>query len=353
MTIPTDNQKIVISDLLKSADRAIKEGKLDSALDFVAKVFEIDERNVYARAYQERIVYLKESQTQVQEAEKKKDAETHAAMAKATEKRKTEEAKKSAPPPVEEAPIVERIREFSRPIKRSAATVDAYKTLLSEIWEDGDITKSEQTRIDSMMETFAISKEEHTELEREVRISAYINAVREAWQSGITVFDDIRKRFKISEQEHLSIEPTIMQMLQSLKSKGVVMVLDDDLSFLNLVREVLVDAGYYCYTSMSGEEGMKLLETTSPDLVVCDINFVKPHMSGFAFYEKFRSIEQFMSVPFIFLSALDQDIVVRTGKQMGADDYLTKPFDSELLLATIEGKLKRSRELRRKSPVRS
>jgi DNA-binding response OmpR family regulator len=125
--------------------------------------------------------------------------------------------------------------------------------------------------------------------------------------------------------------------------------LDDDHAFLSLLKDVLSEGGFNCATVNSGEEGLILLEGFTPDIVICDIDFVKPNMNGFTFYEKFRAIDRFIDVPFVFMSGLDQDIVVRAGKQMGADDYLTKPFDAEMLIATIEGKLKRSREMKRTS----
>lgn len=209
------------------------------------------------------------------------------------------------------------------------------------------MTVEEQSQIDSMKETFAITVKDHEEIERQVRIEAYLAAIREAWKMGVTSFVDIRKRFKISDQEHLSVEQNINQFLQSLKAKGTVLLLDDDQSFLSVIKDVLSEAGYTCFAVNSGEEGLKALETVSPDIVVCDIDFVKPKMNGFTFYEKFRALDRFVDVPFIFMSGLDQDIVVRAGKQMGVDDYLTKPFDAELLTATIEGKLKRSREIKR------
>ena len=124
-------------------------------------------------------------------------------------------------------------------------------------------------------------------------------------------------------------------------------MLDDDEKFLDAIKIILTDGGYYCFTVISGEEALQLLDTTTPDLILCDINFTKPNMSGFAFYERFRSMDRFLPTPFIFLSGLDQDVLIRTGKKLGADDYLTKPIDTEMLLATIEGKLRRSRELRR------
>lgn len=219
--------------------------------------------------------------------------------------------------------------------------------MLMEIWKDGSVTPDEQTRIDSMRETFAITPEEHVVIERDVRIVSYLHSIREEWRKGITDFSAQRKRFLITDQEQLSIEPRVIQLLQSLQSNGSVLVLDDEEPFLTIIKSVLDEGGYYCFTAKTGEDGLHLLESMTPDIVICDINFSKPNMSGFAFYERFRSIDKFLTTPFIFLSGLDQDVLVRTGKKLGADDYLFKPIDVEMLMATIEGKLKRSRELKR------
>ncbi len=374
-----DNQK-KLSDLLRSADKEIKNAKYEDAMRYINKIVELDAKNVYAKAYKERIISLMEAQ-----GISRQEAERIAIEAKLVETPKpvvaekpTEKKQEPAPPPAPQAvpklePVPQQKTEIRKPpakepstvapqpkgaappssprnqqtIKRTAAAQEAYRTLLMEIWKDGSITDEEQMRIDSMRETFAITHDEHDKIEVDVRMSCYMNAIRDQWRKGITNFESIRKRFRISDQEQITLEPKVFQLIQSLQANGSVLVLDDDESFLAVIKNILNEAGYYCFTSVSGEDGLHVLDTMTPDIVLCDINFSKPHMSGFAFYERFRSMDRFLTTPFIFLSALDQDVLIRTGKKLGADDYLTKPIDTEMLLATIEGKMRRSRELRR------
>ncbi len=356
-----DKQKM-ISEYLRNADKVIKSGNLEEAMRYINSVFELDQKNVYAKAYKERIISLMEVQ-----GISKQEAERIAAQAKVLPPpvAKTEPVQQKphpvTPPPVQVTPqptvqppvqkIIPKVAPVdakqSLPIKRSPAALDAYRTLMMDIWKDGAITEEEQLRVDSMRDTFAITQDEHIKIEREVRAASYLSAIRTEWRKGVTNFEPLRKKYKILDQEQIAIEPKLFQLLQSLQANGSVLVLDDDEPFLEIVKSILSDGGYYCFTSTSGEEALQLLETMTPDIVLCDINFTKPNMSGFAFYEKFRSLDKFLTTPFIFLSGLDQDVLIRTGKKLGADDYLTKPIDTEMLLATIEGKLRRSRELRR------
>jgi CheY-like chemotaxis protein len=367
-----------IGDLLRAADREIKNGNLELAMAHIRRIFELEVKNIYAKAYNERIVSLMEAQglTRLQAEQKAlsitpKDlpstAETPPAPvppptpAAAPAPKSMPAAQRQAAPTQTPAPapsrpsappVPSRVPPASAPapvqkIQRSAVAAEAYRSLLMEIWKDGAIAPDEQQRIDAMRETFAITTEEHAAFENDVRITSYLNAIKDEWGKGVTDFLPLRKKFNVSDAEQIAIEPKMFQLMQSLQSKGSVLVLDDELPFLSIVRDVLREGGYYCFTAVSGEEGLRQLETMTPDLIICDINFGKPHMSGFAFYEKFRSIDRFLTTPFIFLSALDQDVLVRTGKKLGADDYLFKPIDAELLLATVEGKLRRSRELKR------
>ncbi len=364
-----------VGDYLRMADKEIKSGNLENAMGYINLVFQMEQKSVYAKAYRERIVSLMEAQglsriDAEQRAYRATIMETPSAVPPAAAQLPVQpkqsapvtsaapkqapsiqpavpntEPKKSTAAPLQSSAAVPSGK-FS-PIRRSAAASEAYKSMLMEIWKDGSVSPDEQSRIDSMRETFAITPDEHSVIEKDVRLMCYLHSIREEWRKGVTDFSQQRKRFLITDHEQLAIEPRVFQLLQSLQSNGSVLVLDDEAPFLTIIKSILDEGGYYCFTAMTGEEGLLLLETMTPDIVICDINFSKPNMSGFAFYEKFRSIDKFLTTPFIFLSGLDQDVLVRTGKKLGADDYLFKPIDAEMLMATIEGQLKRSRELKR------
>jgi len=357
-----------IGDLLRGADREIKNANLDLAMAYIHRIVELEIKNVYAKAYKERILSLLEAQGMTRLQAEQKAASIVPADLPVT---KVEEGKPAAPPP----PAIPVVKQSAAPaaqaaaapvpaparapqlkpaaaaavqkLKRSPAAVEAYRSMLLEIWRDGSINPEEQSRIDSMRDTFAITEIEHAKMEKEVRLTSYLIAIKAEWTKGITNFEPLRKKYQVNDAEQISVEPKMFQLIQSLQSKGSVLVLDDEDAFLKIIKEILEEGGYYCFTSSTGEEGLRLLETMTPDIIICDINFSKPHMSGFAFYERFRSIDRFLTTPFIFLSGLDQDVLVRTGKKLGADDYLFKPVDTEMLLATVEGKLRRSRELKR------
>ncbi len=330
--MPNEKDKI-ISDYLRAADRAIKENKLDDALESIKKVFEIDSRSVYARAYQERIVALKETQ-------KEKELQ---------EKLQKEQAKQEEPPKSEEkveTPTIEP--------EKVATTLEAkehYKKLLLDLWTNGALGEREKNKIAEERKQISITDEDLHAIEKEVQLTAYINEIKNTWMSGSFDFESARKKFQITAEDHLKVEPQIYQLISSLQSRGTskghILLLDDDEVFLGLMKQVLEDDGYTCYTGLSGEEGLKLLEKHTPDAVICDVNFPKSQMSGFTFLEKFRSMDKFLLIPFIFLSGMNVEVILRTIKQSGADDYLTKPIDQELLIAALEGRIKRAKEIKK------
>ncbi len=323
------NTKENISELLRSVDKLIKAEKFDESLRLVDQILQINGKNIYAKAYKERIEEL-------------------------INERRTKQPGNVIAHPSVPAPMPEYTPEESSVLipskyvqKISDAVMEAYKTFLNEIWKDGHITPLEEDRAKSMREFFAISQDEHDYLEQNSRLTCYLNAVRDAWNRGTRDFSAIKELFKVSEQEDLVLEPKVKRLIKSLDSKGVVLSLDDDRNFLLLIERLLEKNGYLCLNTTSGEEALNLLESFSPDIVLCDIAFGQRNMNGFMFYERFRSIERFASVPFIFISALNQKELIRTGKKLGVDDYLTKPVENDVLLAAIEGKIRRTREMKK------
>jgi len=101
--------------------------------------------------------------------------------------------------------------------------------------------------------------------------------------------------------------------------------------------------GYQVLTASDGLEALGILQRIRPDLVIADI--MMPRMDGYELYEVMRQDKRWLAIPFIFLTAKGEKQDIRLGKQMGADDYLTKPFEPEDLIAAVHGKLKRMAEI--------
>ncbi len=124
-----------------------------------------------------------------------------------------------------------------------------------------------------------------------------------------------------------------------------IVVLDDEPALAKLISVILRGAGYEVHAFTRPTEALEALEQgLNAQAIVADVTM--PVMSGHEFFERVRSIEVHRATPFIFLSALAERRDVREGMSLGADDYITKPFESQELLQALEVRLRRLEELR-------
>lgn len=121
-----------------------------------------------------------------------------------------------------------------------------------------------------------------------------------------------------------------------------VLVLDDEPALVKLVGAILKSAGYQVHPFTRPTEALEELPGLQLDAIIADISM--PVMTGMEFFHQVRAIERFKYTPFIFLSGLAERRDVREGMALGADDYITKPFESRELLEALAVRLKRAEE---------
>jgi len=120
------------------------------------------------------------------------------------------------------------------------------------------------------------------------------------------------------------------------KHTPFILVVDDEPKYLYIVQLNLKARGFEVLTTRNGQEAIELAAGNELDLIILDVRM--PGMSGF---EVCQRIRQFSTVPIIMLTALVDDVDKVKGLNLGADDYVTKPFNIEELLARIKAKLRR------------
>ena len=118
------------------------------------------------------------------------------------------------------------------------------------------------------------------------------------------------------------------------------LVIDDHDDIRENIAEILALAGYEVFTAPNGKRGVETALKENPELVICDI--MMPELDGYGVLHLLRKNESTLETPFIFLTAKTERADFRKGMEMGADDYITKPFDDIELLNAIEIRLKKN-----------
>ncbi len=124
-----------------------------------------------------------------------------------------------------------------------------------------------------------------------------------------------------------------------------ILLIEDNTEIRENMAEILDLAGYEVDTAENGKEGVAAAISGKPDLILCDI--MMPVLDGYGVLHMLQKNTDLQNTPFIFLTAKSERGEVRKGMEMGADDYITKPFDGTELLRAIEMRLKKAEQLKK------
>ncbi|MGE5362799.1 MAG: LytR/AlgR family response regulator transcription factor [Bacteroidota bacterium] len=125
-----------------------------------------------------------------------------------------------------------------------------------------------------------------------------------------------------------------------------ILVIEDDRDILTNLESLLSLNGYQVYLAFDGAEGLKAAREYSPDLILCDI--MMPVCDGYTLKKNLEADKKTSAIPFVFLTAKANLEDMRAGMNLGADDYLIKPFKAADLLQAVEARFKRIKQFREK-----
>lgn len=128
-----------------------------------------------------------------------------------------------------------------------------------------------------------------------------------------------------------------------------ILLIEDDVILRENTAELLELSNYLVTTAPNGRTGLEIAQIIMPDIVICDI--MMPELDGYGVLEALAKNDETQHIPFIFLSAKTERKDVRKGMDLGADDYITKPFEEEELISAIESRLAKAAILKDRNTV--
>lgn len=123
--------------------------------------------------------------------------------------------------------------------------------------------------------------------------------------------------------------------------KELIVVIDDEEDIRELIRYNLSKEGYEVVCAVSGEEGLELIRRRAPNIVILDL--MLPGMGGLEVCRQLKADSVLKAIPIVIVSALGDEPDVVSGLELGADDYVSKPFSPRVLLARVKSVLRRGR----------
>lgn len=124
-----------------------------------------------------------------------------------------------------------------------------------------------------------------------------------------------------------------------------ILLIEDNAEIRENMAEIMKLANYTVLTADNGKSGIGMALEQTPDLIICDI--MMPELDGYGVLHLVQKNSTLRNVPFIFLTARSERTEIRKGMDLGADDYITKPFDGTELLNAVERRLKKNAQLKR------
>lgn len=133
-------------------------------------------------------------------------------------------------------------------------------------------------------------------------------------------------------------------------AKEKILVVDDEEDILELLRYNLGKEGYQLIAVTSGEAALSKAKAENPDLIILDL--MLPGMDGLEVCKVLKNESATASIPVIMLTAKGEDADIVTGLELGADDYITKPFSPRVVLARVRAALRRKKKAEEKGPIK-
>ena len=350
-------------EILKHVDQLVKSNNLDKALQEVRKAREVDPKNIYAFAYEERIqeLFAQQKRNKTVTPDGGKDADVsgqvltpynlndHVLSDRANISGMKvpalyEEFKKAG---LRSAESIESVN-----VKRaSKEALETYKQALLLVWSDGQKTEEEVLELQDLRQSLYITEEEHEVIDRQAKLECYIFLLKHLIQHASQVevkesLAELRKSFDVSSSDQVVIDENLVALKAMKGKKWKIAVVDDDEQLLSLMKATLVQEKYNVADFSTSDDAYKYFMKEGVDLILSDISLETSTMNGFLFYEKIRELRHLQQVPFVFMTGLNDAVLMRAGKEIGVDDFLVKPIHRENLLATIRGKIKRYEQLR-------
>ncbi|HSQ25631.1 MAG TPA: HD domain-containing phosphohydrolase [Anaerolineales bacterium] len=132
-------------------------------------------------------------------------------------------------------------------------------------------------------------------------------------------------------------------MMNHTDNNDIILIVEDN----DVLRQGLIDMlafeGFKVFGARNGLEALDQMNVVNPELIISDVSM--PLMDGFSFFQALRNRQEWVTVPFIFLTARVDPVDVLHGKNLGADDYLTKPITRDELVTAIQSRLTRMRQV--------
>jgi DNA-binding response OmpR family regulator len=126
-------------------------------------------------------------------------------------------------------------------------------------------------------------------------------------------------------------------MNSMMREDKLVLLVDDEQSLLKATSIGLKDRGFKVQTAESGESAIKAIQSMHPSIVVSDL--AMPGMNGFELYQEVKKNSEYKTLPFVFLTAVDDFYAKKFGKELGGAAYITKPVDLDELEQILKDKM--------------